>query len=146
MFVIIFLKGKRIFVIIPILIIISLLLVPQVRQRLEETIQFNGNGITLNLANQYDERLYIFKSGWEMVCRYPILGVGLHNVAVEYTHFREKEAAQNTPHLHNNFLQITAQSGFVGLGAFLFMAFAFFWVLGKRGSFYPVQRPLPPEP
>jgi len=132
MFVIIFLKGKRIFVIIPILIVIALLLVPQVRQRLEETIQFNENGITLNLANQYDERLYIFKSGWEMVCRYPILGVGLHNVAVEYTHFREKEAVQNTPHLHNNFLQITAQSGFVGLGAFLFMVFAFFWVLGKR--------------
>jgi O-antigen ligase len=132
MFVIIFLKGKRIFVIIPILIVVALLLVPQVRQRLEETIQFNENGITLNLANQYDERLYIFKSGWEMVCRYPILGVGLHNVAVGYTHFREKEAAQNTPHLHNNFLQITAQSGFVGLGAFIFMVFAFFWVLGKR--------------
>jgi O-antigen ligase len=131
-FVIIFLKGKRVFVIIPILIIISLLLVPQVRQRLEETVQLGEGGISLNLANQYDQRLYIFKSGWEMVCRYPILGVGLQNVAAEYTHFREKEATQNTPHLHNDFLQITAQSGIVGLGAFLFMITAFFWVLGKR--------------
>jgi len=131
-FTIILLKERKIFIIIPLLFTMVLMLVPQVRERVTETFIFGEGGISLKLANEYDERLYIYKSGLEMVRRYPLLGVGMRNVALEYTHFREKEAVRHYSHLHSDILQVSAQSGVIGLASFIALIVSFFWVTARR--------------
>ncbi len=143
-FTIILLKGRKIFIIIPLLFIMVLMLVPQVRERVTETFIFGEGGLSLKLANEYDERLYIYRSGWEMVRRYPILGVGMRNVAWEYTHFREKEAVRHYSHLHNNILQVSAQSGVIGLASFIALIVSFFWVTVRRFKLKDAEDGHPP--
>lgn len=69
------------------------------------------------------ERILAWKSCFNMIQDYPVLGVGLG----EFKHFydsgyRESESRNSLLHAHNNILQIWAESGIVGLVGFLYLA------------------------
>lgn len=114
------------------LMVLSFFLLPQQwKDRLVQTKQFwvaydsSGRPIAAN-----ESRILIWMIGWEIIKEHP-LGVGQGNITGLFEkHVAGSPLAQNEPdlpHLHNNFLQILAQNGWVGLGAYLFWIFSYYW-------------------
>ena len=73
-------------------------------------------------------RLLIWISGLRIIKDHP-LGVGQGNIEDIYPHYRIDSFGNDidVPHLHDNFLQILAQNGWLGLAAYLFWIFAFYF-------------------
>ncbi|MBL8115723.1 MAG: O-antigen ligase family protein [Acidobacteria bacterium] len=66
------------------------------------------------------DRVSMWKSGLAMVADRPIFGVGPKRTKVIYPVYRRPEAIEQAPgHLHNNMLQVAAQSGLPALTAYL---------------------------
>ena len=72
-------------------------------------------------------RLLIWAAGWHIIEDYP-WGVGQGNVSKLYPQYKPSVLDEpNEPHLHNNYLQICAQNGWIGLAAYLFWIGAYLW-------------------
>jgi O-antigen ligase len=86
-------------------------------------IQLAENGQVLSSR---DQRAFIWTAGLRIIGDHP-LGVGQGNLEDVYPAYRSPYAEEMTePHLHDNFLQITAQNGWLGLGAYLFWIVVFY--------------------
>jgi O-antigen ligase len=79
------------------------------------------------IANASQPRLLIWASGLKMIRDFP-LGVGQGNVEDVYPRYRipTNDSEPTVPHLHDNFLQIAAQNGWLGFAVYLFWIFAFY--------------------
>jgi len=73
-------------------------------------------------------RPLIWISGLRIIKDHP-MGVGQGNIEDIYPQYRINAPGNdiNVPHLHDNFLQILAQNGWLGLAAYLFWIFAFYF-------------------
>src|SRR5438552_12133271 len=66
------------------------------------------------------ERIYFWTAGAHMVRDAPLLGLGPGGVKQRYPAYRDPAARRpGTGHLHNNIVQIAAERGLLGLGAWL---------------------------
>jgi O-antigen ligase len=66
------------------------------------------------------DRIRMLEAGVEMIRDFPLLGVGPANVKEVYAIYRKPDAPRvRPPHLHNNFVQLWAERGILGLGAYL---------------------------
>ncbi|MFQ5829139.1 MAG: O-antigen ligase family protein [Candidatus Methylomirabilia bacterium] len=82
------------------------------------------------------ERFYMWGSGFQMVVDHPLTGVGVGRVGAEYPRYRNPQARKpSTGHLHNSPLQIAAERGVLGLGAWLWI-----WVEFFRRSFRVLRK------
>jgi len=82
------------------------------------------------------DRLRMLDAGWEMIRDFPLLGVGPANVKEVYAIYRRQDAPRaRPPHLHNNVVQLWAERGILGLGAYLLLLGLFLreCVRGWRG-------------
>ena len=78
------------------------------------------------------ERFYFWKAGARMLRDAPLLGLGPGAVKIEYPAYKDPEARrQGTSHLHNNFVQVAAERGLVGLAAWCAIWAAFFVRAGR---------------
>lgn len=103
----------RAFLALPLLVVAVALALP--RPVLERAVSI----VDLHHPSNYD-RLCMVVSGVEMVGDHPLLGVGLGMVERRYPVHRQDDAPRwRIPHLHNNPLQIAAERGLLGLGAYL---------------------------
>lgn len=81
------------------------------------------------------ERLFKWRTAFEMIREHPLLGIGAGNLKVRYALYqarvREKSLyplrATSESNAHNDFLQIAAETGMFGLLSFLFIFGAYFW-------------------
>ncbi len=74
------------------------------------------------------DRLDFWDAGIRMVKAAPLLGFGPGGVREHYPEFRRPEARKpRTGHLHNNFVQIAAERGLLGLLAWLWLWVTFFF-------------------
>jgi O-antigen ligase len=65
------------------------------------------------------DRYYQWQAGVDMIMDKPVFGQGPGMILLEYPHYRWPEAPNpDTPHLHNNALQIAATRGLPGLAFF----------------------------
>jgi putative inorganic carbon (HCO3(-)) transporter len=72
------------------------------------------------------ERVYMWRSGFAMWRRHPVLGVGPGEVKREYASYALPEAVKKrTSHVHNTPLQILIERGVLGLAAWLWIWVAF---------------------
>lgn len=77
-------------------------------------------------------RVYVWKATLSMVKDNPVLGVGTGNFKVIYPLYRTQEEKEVTPKgvtyskAHNDFLQVWAEGGTLGLACFLWILFAAF--------------------
>ncbi len=90
-----------------------------------------GSTVETQKVNTWQLRKTIWTVGWKVVAERPIIGHGLVDLGDAYRRNRERWDLERDPwgawnygHLHNNFLQVTAMSGFVGLVAFLFLLYS----------------------
>jgi O-antigen ligase len=73
------------------------------------------------------ERLYMWESGLQIVRDHPLTGVGPGQVKAVFPRYALPEAhRKTTSHVHDTPLQITAERGLLGLGAWLWIWIAFF--------------------
>ncbi len=69
------------------------------------------------------DRLFMVYTGAHIARDHPLTGVGANNVPFVYPRYMHPQAEHPNLHLHNNFLQILAERGIIGLLALL-LAFA----------------------
>lgn len=90
-----------------------------------------GSTVEAQKANTWQLRKTIWGVGWRVIAERPVTGHGLVDLGDAYRRNREEWdlardpwGAWNYGHLHNNFLQVAAISGLVGLAAFVFLLFS----------------------
>ncbi len=107
--------------VVPLLVAVSLILAPV------STLVRAVSIFDLEEVSNYD-RLCMAWSGLKMLAHRPILGLGPGEVKREYPMYRHPTAPRRTvPHLHNSYLQLAAERGLVGLGAFLLLMGSSLW-------------------
>lgn len=82
------------------------------------------------------DRLRMLEAGAEMIRDFPLLGVGPANVKETYSIYRRHDAPRaRPPHLHNNVVQLWAERGILGLGAYILLLALFLreCIRGWRG-------------
>jgi O-antigen ligase len=73
------------------------------------------------------ERFYFWQAGARMLGDAPLLGLGPGAVKIEYPAYKDPAARRGgTSHLHNNFVQIAAERGLLGLAAWCAIWATFF--------------------
>lgn len=83
------------------------------------------------------DRIRMLEAGGEMIRDFPLLGVGPANVKEVYSIYRKQDAPRaRPPHLHNNIVQLWAERGILGLGAYLLLLALFLreCIRGWRGT------------
>lgn len=83
------------------------------------------------------ERVYMWKSGLQMVKERPFFGFGLDMIKRSYSRFANQDAIKKrTGHLHNNLLHIAAERGLLALAAWLWIWTAFYISVFRRRRFF----------
>lgn len=83
----------------------------------------------VNYSSNVD-RVFIWKMNWEMFKDYPLLGIGYHQNEVRGAEYAAKLGQPDAfiGHAHNNYLQMLAGTGMLGLIVYLLMIGYFFWL------------------
>lgn len=68
------------------------------------------------------DRIWTWKSAKLMIEDYPVTGIGLGLFREKYKKYKFEQETQNLAHTHNNFIQVTVESGIIGLAGFLIFA------------------------
>ena len=94
-------------------------------------IPFAPKGVKSRAASIVDpknptnrERVLMWQAGWMMLHDRPVLGLGPIDMKEPYQRYKLPEAREAVGHLHNNFVQVAATMGALGLLAFLYWIFA----------------------
>ncbi|HNX81559.1 MAG TPA: O-antigen ligase family protein [Candidatus Omnitrophota bacterium] len=71
-----------------------------------------------------DDRIAIYRNSIQMIRQHPIIGVGANTFMKNYARYKENPEYRNVvttdyAYAHNNFLHMTGETGFLGLGVFL---------------------------
>lgn len=76
------------------------------------------------------ERIYIYKTAFNMISRHPFFGVGVNTFSENYKSYKINQVYGNTGESqyygHNNFLHMAGEIGLIGLGVFLWLLFILF--------------------
>lgn len=88
-----------------------------VEHRLLAVITFTDPGVK--------DRWYMWQAGWRMVCQRPVMGLGLNTFMANYLSYWVG-GEQQPRYAHNCYLQMAAETGFIGLGIFLALLVVFF--------------------
>lgn len=116
---IIYYKPKILYAAVPALVILVFLLPASVKERVTSIVDPE------NATNK--DRIYMFSIGFKVFKDYPLTGVGANNIEKVYDRYKPAGAEFTNLHLHNNFLQILAERGLLGLLGLL-IAFLFIFI------------------
>jgi O-antigen ligase len=110
-----------------------------IKQNLENLQQSLGGEFKSGGLRSNFERLNIWTRGFKIVEEQPFFGVGMNNVKKKFlrlaTDFEKKNRYLIYGHQHNNFMQIFAMTGFVGLCGFFVFLVSFFRFLLRKISY-----------
>ncbi len=107
-------RPRSLLVWMPVAVVGLALLATPVRQRIASIVDLQD-------PSNYD-RLSMLDAGLEMVAERPLLGLGPGVPERLYPIYRPLAAPRHSvPHLHNTYLQVAAEGGLVGLGAYLWL-------------------------
>lgn len=110
-------KPKSLYIWLPVVLVAMVLLPEPVRQRMVTIVDLRD-------PSNYD-RLSMMEAGLDMLGERPFFGLGPGMAEELYPIYRPLAAPRHTvQHLHNTFLQLAAEQGLVGLGAYLWMMWA----------------------
>lgn len=117
---------KRYFLALPLLGLLVLLVSPEpIKQRALSFLDIQD--VTLL------ERVKMWKGGGRIFLDHPLTGAGIDNLAAIYPKYKDPEESRlRFTHLHNNFVQIAAERGAIGLLAWLWIWLAYFRAIAQR--------------
>ncbi|MEE8268966.1 MAG: O-antigen ligase family protein [Nitrospinaceae bacterium] len=123
---------KRVLVLVPILLVgLILMFGPHtIAERLKSIVD-------LKQASN-NERIMLWKAGWEVFKDYPLTGCGFKCLDVVADQYPEHPILQKYPHLHSN-MQIAVETGAIGLCAWISIWIVYFVQLTRR------SRQIPPD-
>jgi len=76
------------------------------------------------------ERLLLWQAGAKIVADYPLFGVGQNSFPLVYKKYRSPDVLEpHISHLHNNFLEIAVERGFLGLVSWTAIFVIALWVM-----------------
>ncbi len=78
------------------------------------------------------ERLAHWQAGIRMFEDHPWLGAGIGNYAANYGRYPQPHWYEPLGHAHNVFINFAAETGVLGLGAFLLFWFGIAWVAARQ--------------
>ena len=116
----------------------------RVRSITQLNIEYNEKH---EMTFSYQTRAFIWDAGIRIIRDYP-LGIGQGNIGEVFPRYRPPGLPESTePHLHNNFLQIAAQNGWLGLVIYLgwiacYFLKAFQYPRRSRGSGFELDHDL----
>ena len=113
-------RQTRLLLALPLIAALVFLLSPQpVKERIGSI--FNLQDVTMQ------QRLSLWQGGLEIFLDHPLFGVGPDNLEENYLLYNDPpETPRGFTHLHNNVVQIAAESGVVGLLTWLWIWVAYF--------------------
>jgi len=76
---------------------------------------------TIKSTRPVGDRIYFLEGGLKITRDYPITGVGWGGFRKVYPKYKPAEARESGCNAHNNFLDVTVDSGLLGLGIFLWL-------------------------
>lgn len=86
------------------------------------------------------DRIWVLKSAELMIRDYPVTGVGLGQFFDKYKdEYKFEQESQYLPHAHNNFVEIVAETGIVGLIGFLY--FIAYYLCTSLRSYWKNKNP-----
>ncbi len=89
------------------------------------------------ISGTNNQRLFIWTAGLKIIQDHP-WGIGQGNLVDIYPKYKLANAAETTePHLHDNYLQILAQNGWIGLAFYLAWIFLYYRMALKFKSLDP---------
>ncbi|HVC32241.1 MAG TPA: O-antigen ligase family protein [Chloroflexota bacterium] len=107
---------------------------------------FDASRVVPNAQNySIVERMAHWQAAWNMYLAHPILGVGPGHYALAYPEFRVNNFwIYPLGHAHNIYLNVMAETGFLGIAAYLaqFVAWLAVILAGRRRASAPVDRAL----
>ncbi|MGK7346419.1 MAG: O-antigen ligase family protein [Candidatus Nitrospinota bacterium M3_3B_026] len=78
------------------------------------------------------ERLLVWCAGLKIIADHPVFGVGQNAFPLVYPDYRAEDVNEpNISHLHNNFLELAAERGLVGLAAWIWLWGAVLWAAAR---------------
>ncbi len=112
------------YIVIAIVIVAGLVLLTGKYSAVAARVKATGAG-----SSDLRGRVMMWKTGLNMLGRNIFTGIGIGNIEAFYSLYKNDNAGYfETGHLHNDFIDIAAQSGIIALGLFL----AFIWFSIKR--------------
>lgn len=85
-----------------------------------------GSGFfDIHAGSSSEERLLVWDATWKMIQDRPAAGSGLNTFNAEFRKYKPEQVWGN-PYVHNSYLQMTAEQGFIGLILFLSILVGFF--------------------
>jgi putative inorganic carbon (HCO3(-)) transporter len=119
-------KDKVMIALLALLLLVLPFIVPQSVKDFARELNYNPLFFMCN-----EDRVAIFRNTFGMVKAHPFVGVGANVSMKAYRYYKESPEFHNTitkdeMKAHNNFLQMAAEIGLVGLGIFLWFLFRLF--------------------
>lgn len=134
-------KDRRILLFLAAGLIAAFFLAPRdVRERAGKIV--NGQQTEIKdgvVVRQADERVQLWKSGIEVIKHNPVVGVGLLNFRKAYPQYLSYIPRKNFNHAHNNFINIGAETGLLGLAAMMVMLGVYFVWIVRRARWSSVK-------
>ena len=67
------------------------------------------------------DRIWTWRSAWDMIRDHPVAGVGFNRFRERYlAEYRYEQESQKLTHAHNNYFQVSAENGIIGLAGLLY--------------------------
>jgi O-antigen ligase len=117
----IFIREKKLLLAAPFIVAIAIALSPvAVKERIYSMVNLKDR--TLGI------RMQLWAGGWEIFKDNPLIGCGFKCVDREFSKYPEHaEILKRYKGLHNNFIQLAVDVGFLGLSAWMSIWILFFW-------------------
>lgn len=101
---------------------------------LENFTLFDPRAVTLTSENfALVQRMSLWQAAWDMFLAHPLIGVGPGNFDVAYLQYALPGWPQLPGHAHNYYLNLLAETGLLGLGAYLLFLMTLL-VVAYRGA------------
>lgn len=119
-------RSKALIIILTVIALAAPFLAPRSVKDWAKQVNYNPLRLMCN-----DDRIAIYRNSFNMIKAHPIIGVGANTFMKNYKQYKEKPEYMNIVTLdyayaHNNFFQLTAELGFIGLSIFIWLLYMLF--------------------
>lgn len=124
-------KNKQLSALLIILLFVAPFLLPRSFKDWAKQMNYNPVRVMCN-----DDRIAVYFNSLNMIKAHPIIGVGANTFMKNYKNYKNSPEWGNIVtidyiYAHNNFLQLSAELGLVGLAVFIWLLFKMFAVCNK---------------